>query len=436
MTFARRIGKLARAALPILLLGLHQAGHAQHEGHAAASPTPVEARGADVVAVFKGERPAAEVFAPSFLEAVPEAQLLALVEQLEGQFGPLEGLGSVTSAGPGEATIRLKFARALVGGPMALSPDGLVTGLLLNDFQPLGDSAEAIVADLAKLPGDVSVLYAPLDRWKEPIVSHNADAQLAIGSTFKLYVLSALAHQVERGVRSWDDVVTLDTRSLPSGMLQDWPRGAPTTLHTLAALMISISDNTATDQLIHLLGRAALNEEVIASGHSAPERMLPLQTTLELFGYKGDPTRAGSFAAAGEDQQSVLLEAFAQEIARDPDKITPPRFTEPTMIDSIEWFASATDIRRAMERLVEFDDPTARRIMAISPAVPEPKRGDWAYIGYKGGSEPGVLNLSWLLRSPAGEWYVLAMSWNDAEARVDASKFELLAQRLLSLPRP
>lgn len=398
--------------------------------------TDLEAAARGIAQALRGEKPPAEVFAPSFLAAVPEAQLRALAEQMTGQLGPLEGLDGVEPTGPDGGKISLRFERGIIAGPMVIGPDVKVVGLLLNDIRPLGDSADAITLELDTLPGTVSVLYAPLDPRKDPIVSHNADAQLAIGSTFKLYVLSALAQQVQRGARSWDDVVKLDTRSLPSGLMQDWPRGAPVTLHTLAALMISISDNTATDQLIHLLGRAALNEEVVASGHSQPARMLPFLTTLELFGYKGDPARAGLYAAADEDRQGVLLEAFAQEISRNPDKITPLRFSDPTMIDSVEWFASASDIRRLMERIVELDDPTAREIMGISPAMPDSKRGEWVYIGYKGGSEPGVLNLSWLLQSPAGEWRVLAMSWNDPQAPLDTPTFELLAQRLLSLPRP
>ncbi|NMB11632.1 MAG: serine hydrolase [Firmicutes bacterium] len=45
-----------------------------------------------------------------------------------------------------------------------------------------------------------------------------------------------------------------DYISLPSGMLQEWPVGSPITLHTLASLMSSISNNTATNALIDVEG--------------------------------------------------------------------------------------------------------------------------------------------------------------------------------------
>ena len=81
-----------------------------------------------------------------------------------------------------------------------------------------------------------------------------------MGSTFKLATLTALRRDIEKKKRAWTDVVTLrpEVRSLPSGILRDWPDGSPLTLYALAALMISKSDNTATDALIGLLGRDAI----------------------------------------------------------------------------------------------------------------------------------------------------------------------------------
>ena len=419
---------LALAAAPIQLAA--QESDAQEEAVA----SPIEASATAVVAVLRGEKPAAEVFAPSFLAAVPEAQLQALTQQLSAQFGALQGLESVTPSGPSAATIAIRFEKAIARGPMQLDAEGLVAGLVLNQFDPIDDSADKIAADLAALPGATSVYYAPLAEGPEPILAANADEQFAIGSTFKLYVLSALARQIAAGEHAWDEVVPLEVRSLPSGMAQNWPNGAPVTLHTLATLMISISDNTATDQLIAIVGRDAIAEELRASGHAEPERTLPILTTLEIFGLKGDLARGQAYAAASEDEQARLLDAFAAEIAGDPDKVVKPTFTQPTAIDTLEWFASGEDLAGLMRRIAALEDSTAREIMAVSPAMPEAKRENWRYVGYKGGSEPGVLNLTWLLQDQAGDWRILSLSWNDPAAPVDAGTLELIAQRILSLP--
>jgi beta-lactamase class A len=357
-----------------------------------------------------------------------------LTEQIAAQFGPLESLDSVTASGPASGVIGLRFARAVYSGPFAIGPDGKVVNLLLNDYRPVGDDAATIERDLAALPGVVGVYYGPLEGG-EPILAVNADRQFAIGSTFKLYVLAALAKQVESGTRHWDDVVRIDDiRSLPSGQIQDWPKDAPVTLQTLATMMISISDNTATDQLIHILGRDALNAAVRESGNSEPERTLPFLTTREVFALKAAAERGARYAALSENEQAVALEALAQEIAADPASVAVPSFAQPTLIDSVEWFASATDLRKVVAEIAALNDPTAREILAVSPSIPSAKRKDWAYAGFKGGSEPGVLNLTWLLQRPAGEWRILTMSWNNPAEAIEAAPFELLSQRILALP--
>ncbi len=425
---------IARFIVPLALAAAAPLA-AQATPPPAPATSPAVRDGAQAIAdALMSKRPAAEVFSAQFLAAVPPEKLTALIGQIASQFGPLEGLDGVTPTGPVSGVIALRFGKAVYSGPFTLGPDGKIVNLLLNDYRPIGDSVEAIQRDLTALPGTAGVLYAPLDG-RAPLLSVNADREFAIGSAFKLYVLAALARQVEQGTRHWDDVVHLDDqRSLPSGQMQDWPKGAPVTLHTLATMMISISDNTATDQLIHLLGRETIAQELRASGHSAPERTLPFLTTRELFALKADSARGAKFASLGEDEQAVALEALAQEITADPAHVAVPAFVTPTLIDRVEWFASPEDLRRVLTRIVALKDATARQILAVRPSIAAPQRKSWGYVGFKGGSEPGVLNATWLLQTPAGEWRVLTMSWNNPDAPLDQAQLELLTQRILALP--
>jgi hypothetical protein len=57
----------------------------------------------------------------------------------------------------------------------------------------------------------------------------------------------------------------------------------------------------------------------------------------------------------------------------------------------------------------------------------------WSFIGFKGGSEPGVLNMTYLLRSTAGQWYAMSISWNDKESALDNAKVFALVQRALQI---
>lgn len=396
----------------------------------------LEQRGEDIVAAMQGATAYDDVFADAFINAVPATQFTAIKGQIEAQFGPLIGVDSLSPASPGEARIAIRFERGLASGSFRLEAQEPyeVTGFVLNDVQPIGDSVEQWLSDIEGLSGETGVLVTRLGA-AEPLAAHNAGQQFAIGSTFKLYVLSALARSIAAGERSWDDVVPLTQRSYPSGQLQEWPQGAPVTLHTLATLMISISDNTATDQLIAELGRELVEAELVAAGHSDPGATIPFLTTRELFVLKsGDVANLGRYAAAGTAERLAVLQQLAG-IERAEGDIHAAFSGAPVALD-IEWFASVNDIGRLFQRIAALEDQTALDIMAVNPAMSDAMRAEWDYVGYKGGSEPGVLNLSWLLRDAGGEWVVVSMSWNDAEAAVDESTFELLAMRAVALARP
>jgi hypothetical protein len=261
---------------------------------------------------------------------------------------------------------------------------------------------------------------------------------MAIGSSFKLYILSELVRATNARERKWSDVVALEekTKSLPSGILQSWPAGAPLTLHTLATLMISISDNTASDQLLATIGRERVEQMLRATGHAKPELNMPFLSTLEMFKIKGEPTAKAPNAYLALDvkgRRAFLSETIAQ-VKREDTK--PFQDGKPAYVDKIEWFASAGDLCRLMNwlRRETERDVTARRILSINPGsglmIPREK---WQYVGYKGGSEPGVLNMTYLLQSKAGNWYAFSVSWNNSQAVLENEKVFGLAQRLLQL---
>ncbi len=400
---------------------------------AAAEQSVLETRTNEAVEVFHGKLAADQVFAPVFLTAVSEAQLQAMTQQMAGLYGALIGVDAIEPRDAYSAAVKFRFEKAIGNGEVVLDPaePNKIVGLRIMSFDALDDDVAKIRADLEALPGDVGVLYTTLGEDDEPVLAMNADQQFAIGSTFKLYVLSALARSIENGERQWSDVIALDRKSFPSGRLQDWPDDAPLTLHTLATLMISISDNTATDLLMRELGRDMVEAELHSIGHSDPDRTLPFLTTFEMFALKGSPGNMAKYIAADVATKRFILADLEDDVGGDRDKITPPRFIEPTSIDTVEWFASGEDLANVARRLAEIEDPVARSIMAVQPSLPQSTVDGWQYVGYKGGSEPGVLNLTWLLQDKGGEWHLLTMSWNNPEANLDHQALEALALRLL-----
>ena len=92
------------------------------------------------------------------------------------------------------------------------------------------------------------------------LTAHNADALYPMASTFKVPILVAAFQQIAAGRLRLDDRRTLhDGDKAPgSGGLAYFEAGLTPSLQDLLTFMIIISDNTATDMTIELLGGPAV----------------------------------------------------------------------------------------------------------------------------------------------------------------------------------
>jgi hypothetical protein len=145
----------------------------------------------------------------------------------------------------------------------------------------------------------------------QPVHAIAATTPAPLGSAFKLYVLDALARAIAAGKVRGDQplTVTSQVKSLPSGVLQDDPDGTRVSVQQVATDMISISDNTAANMLIALLGRHAVEAATRAAGMTHPARNVPFLTTRELFVLKLHdwPKLAERYLARGPAGRQALL---------------------------------------------------------------------------------------------------------------------------------
>jgi len=423
-------------ALTALLVASPAIAQSENGQAQAAEQSEIEARAEQVVPLVNGEIDPQDIFTDGFLNAVPLSELTAFSQQITAQFGPAISVESLNPSDGTRAAIAIRMERAIARGGIAIDPndDNRISELVFQTFEPINDTPAKIAADLSALPGEVTWWFGPLDG-TSPIMASESDDPMALGSTFKLYVLAALARDVAQGKRNWDDVVTLGApRSFPSGAMQDWPADARVTLETLASMMISISDNTATDALMQVLGREAVMQAMIESGHANPLLNDPFITTREMFMLKGGPSgRLETYASGDADLRRQIL-AGLEENAVPVEQIQAAFSQGPIALD-VEWFGSAADLRGLMAFMRETADPRAFEIMAINPSMSDNTRDRWSYAGYKGGSEPGVLNLTWLLTDAEGVDHALVLSWTNREANLDEDALELIAQRILQLER-
>ncbi|KQM77553.1 hypothetical protein ASE70_06595 [Sphingomonas sp. Leaf22] len=412
---------------------------------APAANAEVERRARDVVAILSGRGDYDSVFAPSFRTAVPRAQFDAIGAQLTQALGKPTGVEAVQPTGPWSARIRIGYDRGVLNADVAIDPNGAhpITGLLTRGIEPRGPVAatiDAVVEQVAALPGHGGFTLARLGSGApQPLQSHAASTPLAIGSAFKLVILAELVRSIEAGERKWSDVVTLDGSALPGGGYAQQPKGTRVPFRDLAERMISVSDNSATDILLFQLGRQKVEAMLPVVGMTdGGTRNVPFLGTLEMFKLKG--VEGGALGTRYLALPTAQRRAFLDGPVRDtPIAAIPANLFQdgkPLRIEQIEWFASPNDLVRTMDWLRRHFDGSAgadlRAVLSKNPGLAEPA-ANWRYVGYKGGSEPGVLTMTFLLQGKDGGWYAMSGGVNDPAKPVDTLRFTALMGRALDL---
>ncbi len=400
--------------------------------------TPLDQRIDQVVPLLLNSVEAEDFFDPRFLSKVASAaQMNAFAEGVVAQFGAPQKIVESRKTSETVAALKIQFEKAvlIVDVSIDVTPPNKIIGFRIAPEQPVieNDSLSKIDAELSALPGRVGYVVESIgeDGKRTAIAGRATDELFAIGSIFKLYILAELAAQIDAGQRKWSDTIPLTRRSFSSPATQGLSLGTSVTLEQLSTWMIAVSDNAASDELLFLLGRDQVEARVRMVGHSAPEKTLPFLSTVEAFLLKSDykGTRA-KYEAASEAKQRALLKRKISGVGFEKINIA-NLIGKPTAIDTIEWFASPSDVVLLMDYLRTMQNPTVLEIMARSVAPATTKK--WKYVGSKGGSELGVIAMSFLAQAPSGGWHVVTGSWNNNAQAVDENMFIRLMLRALDI---
>ncbi|MEC3911054.1 serine hydrolase [Sphingobium sp. CR2-8] len=405
-------------------------------GAARATPAPsYQARAEELLRILSAPGGETAFFSTLFLDAVPVDRWRAIAADLRAQHGAPIALGAVRTDSATAGQVEIRYERATVGFTLVVAPQApnLVVGLHIVGARTADDSLDKVMAEMATLPGVTAFAAARLtDGAPQWLHTHRADAQMATGSSFKLYILAELARATQARERRWSDVVPLGPKSF-SGRLMGWPDRAPMTLHSLATAMIAESDNSASDTLLRALDRDKVDAMLATTGHADATKTLPLLSTAEGFALKmpaNADLRRRYEAGSTVERRALLREAAPRLTA---DKVDVGSVAEvPTAIESIEWFASPKDMI-ALLNWLRIHGGDALPILAVNPGIAPADAKRWRYLGYKGGSEPGVMAMNILAQARDGRWYAVSGSWNDPAARLDEAKFVALMTRAMNL---
>jgi hypothetical protein len=280
--------------------------------------------------------------------------------------------------------------------------------------------AAAAVAPLATLLASEIVGDA-----LQPIAGLNPEQAQGVGSSFKLYILATIGAQVRDGLHDWGEPVTIEEqyRSVPGGDLRYVADGTQFTLRYIAERMIQKSDNTATDHAMGVVGRESVEEMFVTAGHATPERNVPLLRTREFAFMKFIYPDLDRYLAADVATRREILATEIPALSYDELLAVAAEQTAPQHIDTVEWFASATDLSTVMLFLRDMaasDFALQPLLEILSLETQIPLDGEtWPYAGFKGGSEMGVLHGTWLLRRHDNRWFTLSIGFNDPEQALD-----------------
>lgn len=298
---------------------------------------------------------------------------------------------------------------------------GLVIDIELTPDEPPPTSWADVDAKLAGLAPRVSFAAAEIGADGRCRIRHGLDADTPrpIGSAFKMYVLGALGQATVDGRASWDELLTIreDHKSLPGGVLQDRPPGTPLTLGEYADHMISISDNTATDHLLHRLGRDAVRHQLVLFGHRSPRTNDPFLSTKAFFRLKAEPHCTRSYLDLPPARRAAVVE--------DLERREPPEIHEawpvPREIDRLEWFASPVDICHAWAGLRGLGQAGIGHALSRNDEGLNLDSSRFPTVWYKGGSEPGVLTMHYLAVTSDGRVLAVSLMTSDPATVLDAA---------------
>jgi beta-lactamase class A len=179
----------------------------------------------------------------------------------------------------------------------------------------------------------------------------------------------------------------------------------------------AISDNTAANMLIRVVGRAAIDPLIPANDR-------PILTTRELFVLKDPANRTlrDRYLAATTPGARLSILQQADRLPLPSLATIGPLLTKGPVSPRVEWFFSVRDLCGLMGQVQHLPQ------MSVNPGVANP--ADWMHVAYKGGSEPGALNLTTMVTAHDGATYCVAATWNNA-ALLDEGRFEALYSSLL-----
>ena len=389
------VGVMALNVSPIVVSTTH-----------AAAEQKIDTLSSKLSSIFADKPIEASLFSSQFLGQVSITQIQKIVDDLKVSLGTLKSI----NVSNGSGTIDLEKGELPVS--ISLDQQGQISTLWFSAPHFKTVSLDETVKGLHENAVGKTSLLVVVDN--KPVIVENDKTPMAVGSTFKLLVLKAYEDAIKKGELKRETIVSLKekNRSLPTGVLQNLPAGTPVNVELLAQLMIQISDNTATDSLIEVLKKPRI--EALSPRNS------PMLTTRELF------QLIDSSNEQLRNKFKTGTKSARLEVLSELDKLPLPSVSsigKSATWQDAEWYMSANEICPLLE--------SVQNAPALNSSLnPLFKNLNWQKIGFKGGSEYGVINFSVIGNTQKGHKVCAVFTANGNEPQPE-SKLAILFTSLL-----
>jgi beta-lactamase class A len=235
---------------------------------------------------------------------------------------------------------------------------------------------EALDRVIAGFSGKIGLYARHLGTGEE--ISRDADTLYPTASVIKIAVLAEILRQVTEEGLDLDRRIELREGDIVggSGVLKEFSPGLQPTIRDVATMMITVSDNTATNMLIDLAGGVAAINRLVHDRLDLPGVVLHNRIDFDRIG--GDVRR--------------LAEATPRAMASLVAAVLDPRtFGEP----------AATEALRIMRRQLYLDQ--VPRYLEVTPYWKELGLGEALWVACKTGFFPGTWADAGMIRLPGDE---------------------------------
>lgn len=162
-------------------------------------------------------------------------------------------------------------------------------------------------AVLDSLPAGVQVAVRVETLAGEVLFEHRGDAPVPSASVIKIPILAVMMEEAAAGRLDWAETTLVERTEMVGGAGTLQTHGADTTLTwlRLAELMIAVSDNTATNEIIRRLGMDTINRYLADWGMDA--------TRLRRFMMDFEAAHAGRDNTSSAREAAAILRRHAAE---------------------------------------------------------------------------------------------------------------------------